>query len=211
MKKRRVRKNRLVKSFNKLVENILSYYPDNEYYHSQKHILQMLKFAKTISDETKKICPALSEAIQSPEFVYAIVCHDVIYKTGANDNEEKSAEFACEYVEGVWEMDKDYVKMLILSTKEGADLNCIEKKIMHDLDYSRFVSLEDSLIALYKLEREALRDGFTKEQFFVGSLNFYNELLKREKIFETVFFKDYNEVAKKNIQEVIKHLYDNFS
>ena len=111
----------------------------------------------------------------------------------------------------IFDFDEDYIKTLILSTKEGADLNCIEKKIIHDLDYSRFVSLEDSLIALYKLEREALRDGFTKEQFFVGSLNFYNELLKKEKIFETVFFEDYNEVAKNNIKEVIKYLYENFS
>jgi predicted metal-dependent HD superfamily phosphohydrolase len=211
MKKRRARKKQFLKSFNQLVENILSCYPDDEYYHSQEHIFQMLKFAEIISDETKKICPALSESIQSPEFIYAIVCHDVIYKTGANDNEEKSAEFACEYMKDIFDFDDDYVKMLILSTKEGADLNCIEKKIMHDLDYSRFVSLEDSLIALYKLEREALRDGFTKQQFFVGSLNFYNELLKREKIFETVFFEDYNDEAKNNIKEVIKYLYDNFS
>lgn len=211
MKKRRAWKKQFDKFFKKLTEQVLEHYPEEKYYHSSKHITDMLSAAKFISEKIGSEVPELKKIVDCPEFVYSIVCHDVIYKTGANDNEEKSAEFACEFAEEFWQFDKEYVTELILSTKEGAELDTIEKKILHDLDYMRFMNASSCKIALHGLQEEVLRDGFTKMQFFVGSLNFYNDLLKKEKIFVSPLFEVYNDRAKENIKETIKYLYENFS
>ena len=153
----------------------------------------------------------MHESLESPEFIYSILMHDIIYETGKNDNEEKSAEFAIEFAKSFFEIDEEFVREMILSTKEGAELDCIEKEILHDLDWMRFTDLDYCKIALYQLQNEALRDGFTKQQFFVGSLNFYNDLLKKEKIFVSPLFEQFNKNTKFIIEETIKYLYENFS
>lgn len=210
MKKRRAWKKHFEKFFSDLTKKILEYYPNDQYYHSSEHIVTMLKYAKKIADIAKKEFPELHESLESPEFVYSILMHDIIYQTGKNDNEEKSAEFAIEFAKNLWKVDEEFVREMILSTKDGAELDCIEKKILHDLDWIRFTDLDACKTALYKLQNEALRDGYTKEQFFVGSLNFYNELLKKEKIFVSPLFDQFNPGTKFIIEETIKYLYENF-
>ena len=91
MKKRRTNEKKFKKLFDEFIEKILEYYPDDQYYHSSEHIIAMLNCSKKISEVAKKEFPELHESLESPEFIYSILMHDIIYQTGKNDNEEKSA------------------------------------------------------------------------------------------------------------------------
>lgn len=197
-------------NFQKCYEKYIRLYPDKKYYHSGEwHINHMLIDLTTFWNDfvnefgfNKKEEKKLFEIAK-----LVILFHDIVYKVGAKDNEEKSSEFArkelpkYKYIEDVCE--------LILSTKiDNKKFDTPIKKIIHDLDWNGFMFYDNLCINEEKIKNEALRDGFTEEEFIKGQLKFYKKISKI-KLYHTNLFYVFNTKAKRNILKRIDELKNN--
>ncbi len=101
-----IEQDKIEKSFAEIVE---AYSAKYRLYHTLEHIYNILVVIETLQHKTKEIA-----AIQ-----LAAWFHDVIYETQAQDNEEKSVEYARELLqyEGISNNLIDNVSCLILDTK----------------------------------------------------------------------------------------------
>ena len=193
--------------FHEYYEKYIQLYPDKRYYHSGEwHINHMLIDLSTFwsdfedefeFDEKREDC--LFKIAQ-----FAILFHDIVYKVGAKDNEEKSAEFARNALPQYKHIDE--VCDLILSTKiDNKVFDTPLKKIIHDLDWKGFMFYDDLCLNEEKLKEEALRDGFTEEEFYTGQLAFYKKIVKKN-LYVTSTFHIFNVKARRNIQKRINEL-----
>lgn len=201
--------------FTTIMNDVLKYYPqESKYYHSKYHIIDMITQLFIYWEDFLKHCyyenvqaDCNYKLIHNKEksleiIILAIIFHDVIYTVGRKDNEEKSAKFALEYL-------KDYqykqeVAELILSTKVNNTLfDTAEKCILHDLDWSGFKSYNNMIYNEELIKNEAIRDGFTEEQFKEGQKKFY-QMIENYSIYK-IFWKD-NDIAHDNISKRIKEM-----
>jgi predicted metal-dependent HD superfamily phosphohydrolase len=119
-----IEEDKIEKYFAQIVE---AYSAKYRFYHTLEHIYNILVVIETLQHKTKKIV-----AIQ-----LAAWFHDVIYETQAQDNEEKSVEYARELLqyEGISNNLIDTVSCLILDTKHHqSDFDNIESQILLDAD-----------------------------------------------------------------------------
>lgn len=193
--------------FREYYDKYIKLYPDKRYYHSGEwHINNMLidlsTFWSDFEDEFE-----FDEKTEDCLFKIAqltILFHDIVYRVGAKDNEEKSAEFARNVLSKYKYADE--VCDLILSTKiDNKVFDTPLKKIIHDLDWKGFMFYDDLCINEEKLKAEALRDGFTEEKFYEGQLAFYKKIVKKN-LYTTSTFHVFNVKAKRNIQKRINEL-----
>lgn len=177
------------------------YQESHRAYHALKHINDSL-------DEFEKI----KYILQDPCAVeMAILFHDAIYKAGAKDNEEKSAELAKDLIRKVPVLDSSFIKRvaeLIIATKHDIAPTDFDVQVIVDID----------LASLGYSEREfdknaaKIRKEFSwvpEEQFRAGRIAFLKSLLppNRDTIYLTQFFRDkYEAQAQKNITRAIANL-----
>jgi predicted metal-dependent HD superfamily phosphohydrolase len=182
-------------------------YPqDKKYYHSKNHIDTLMIDVVSYWDdfvaayEVKK----KDEAILLETLYLAILFHDIVYKVGAKDNEEKSAEYVKNAIPEYKYLDE--VVDLILSTKiDNKNFDTPLKKFFHDLDWKGFMFYDDMIVNEEKIKNEAIRDGFTEEQFREGQLNFYKSSAKKN-LYLTPMFHIFNVKAKQNLLKRIKEM-----
>lgn len=141
-------KNIFSKEIVSLISDIPNIYLEHDKtlkYHNSKHILDFID--KLIN--TEYINKIHEEDIYF--FLLAVVYHDSVYNVFSvnNNNEGRSADLFCnskhfykllESVGEDYDLVKGYIDGLILSTKFGAEHNTIDKKVMHDIDYSGFAN-----------------------------------------------------------------------
>ena len=193
-------------TFKESFDKYIKQYPDSRYYHSEKHIIDMLIDLSTYwTDFKEEFHIEENEEDKLYEILcYAILFHDIVYTVGAKDNEKKSAEFARSVLS-----DYKYVKdvcNLILSTKiNHRKFDTPLKKILHDLDWKGFMFYDDICKNEEKIKTEAIRDGFNENQFVKGQLIFYKKIVKK-KLYLTSNFHIFNIKAKRNIQKRIEEL-----
>lgn len=209
--------------YNSCKDDILSKYPEEDlFYHSSRHIRRMADVFSIRFDDVIKAYPdRWQEGFSSPTKVLdismtAILFHDIVYVSGANDNEEKSFQYADDYLERkgifgentIWnDDDKESLKEMILYTKikHNVVFGSPMQKLIHDADWIAFCSLEEMTKNDTLIAREALRDGFSLEEVKINTIKFL-ESLQDEDIYETSIYRKYNTVARSNIKQRLKML-----
>lgn len=176
---------------------------DPTIYHTIYHTLDMIKLLDQLEQEVVSIDRCLYIKL------YTAICyHDAVYKTGATNNEEKSAElFVSDYGASLNPHFVTDVVQLILATKstftEQQSDKIIGSKYIHDFDLSAFRSKEQILQNNIKLEKEAL-GVYTHNQFVELTKKFFNNLLQKNIYWGP--FACYNELAHQNIKEVMNQI-----
>ncbi len=180
-------------SYDKLVN---LYGESHRVYHNLVHIVHSLREFEEVRD--------LSESPEAIEI--AIWFHDAIYNTHAEDNEERSAEFASEVLSSA-EVGEDFINKvynLVLATKH--------RETPEDYDAQLLVDIDLAIIG-----KEAFFDtrGYIREEyswvpeevFRIKRSVFFQRLLDRPHLYTTDFFREkYEKKARENIKEEIAQL-----
>lgn len=184
----------------KLFHILASYYLEEErHYHNLNHIFAMLDGLKKNSDIVKDYLS-----------VYlAVWFHDAIYDSRSSNNEERSAEFAASELQKL-KLPEDKIKFcceLILSTKFHVPArNCEDCDFFLDLDLS-ILGREPHVYEEYAQNVRKEYIWVPEETFLKGRYNVLNQILSRDRIYNTERFYNLYEVqARSNIQAEITEI-----
>ncbi|MDZ8080596.1 MAG: hypothetical protein RMX35_16195 [Nostoc sp. DcaGUA01] len=184
------------KAFNHLVT---AYSSSDRHYHTLKHIHHVLNTIEVLQGYTNNLT-----AVQ-----FAAWFHDVVYDTQAEDNEQKSADYALELLSnlGISETITATVANLILNTKEHqAAVDDFDSQVLLDADLAIFAaSPVDYAEYAYGIRKEY--DWVSKTEYITGRRQVLERFVKRSHIYFTPLMLEFAEpFARSNIQEEIKYL-----
>lgn len=172
-----------------------AYNQSHRYYHNTNHITHCLQQFDQAVHLTRNPC----------EVEFAIWLHDAVYDSQASDNEEKSAELACQILSaaGGHRTIIQRVETLILDTRHDRPPNTGDARFLVDIDLSSLGHSPEQ----YDQYEKAIREEYAwvpmdlyrqkRRQILTGFLN-------RPKIYHTDLFSNrYETQARANIQRVL--------
>ena len=137
----------------------------------------------------------------------ALLFHDIIYDSKRKDNEELSAKLAVRSLRKFYSK-KDCLSVgkLILTTKHVKPPNCLEGKLIVDIDLS--------ILGQSRAKFDAYEKAIRKEYAWVpdaafreGRAKVLQHFLKRKRIYSTpYFFKKYEKRARANLKRSLARL-----
>ena len=185
---------------NKVFLEIVKFYSrENRYYHNLLHIQRVLDVANTLRYLANNF----------PSVEMAAWFHDVIYDPQSNNNEERSAKLASDYLINlnVPQTTIHHVVSMILHTKNHhASLENIDSKILLDADLS-ILGAEESE---YRAYAQAIRHEYfwlSQAEYQVGRQRVLQDFLQRDRIYFTEnAFQRFELQARENIRTEILSL-----
>ncbi|MFS0515651.1 hypothetical protein ACEYW6_13180 [Nostoc sp. UIC 10607] len=184
------------KAFNPLVA---AYSTPNRYYHTLKHIDHVLSTIQILQGYTNNLA-----AVQ-----LAAWFHDVVYNTEAQDNEERSADYALELLSnlGIPESTIATVTRLILNTKDHqAAVDDCDSQVLLDADLAILATNQ----VQYGEYTHAIRQEYSwvsEAAYITGRQQVLERFLKRSRIYFTPLMLEFAEPsARGNIQGEIHSL-----
>lgn len=174
---------------NILLPTTAIYYQDR-HYHTLEHVQKVIEVTRTMKPDDEF----------SVEM--AALFHDIEYKPGASDNEEKSALFAAEYL-AFYNHPYENVKRLILATKHTGKETDRDAQIICDADLFELGGHPSEYEANALNIRKEFKH-FTQAQWVQGRIAFLTEFLKRDRIF--YILTDREKQARINMGEELKRL-----
>jgi len=184
------------KAFNPLVA---AYSTPGRYYHTLKHIDRILSTIQILQGYTNNL----------PAVQLAAWFHDVVYDSQAQDNEERSADYASELLSnlGIPETIISTVTRLILNTKDHqAAVNDYDSQVLLDADLG--ILATDPV--QYREYTHAIRQEYAwvaEEDYIRGRQQVLEGFLRRSHIYFTPLMSEFAEpCARGNIQGEIKSL-----
>ncbi|MEH2194037.1 MAG: hypothetical protein V7K98_15565 [Nostoc sp.] len=184
------------KAFNSLV---VAYSTPDRYYHTLKHIHHVLSTIQILQGYTNNLA-----AVQ-----LAAWFHDVVYDTKAQDNEERSADYAFEFLRnlGIPENTISIVTHLIMNTKDHqAAVNDYDSQVLLDADLAILAANSvDYLEYAHAIRQEY---GWVADKDYItGRQQVLERFLQRSHIYFTPLMSEFAEpCARGNIQAEIKSL-----
>lgn len=184
---------------------VAAYSSNGRFYHTLEHIQHVLSI---IHDLQKTRSHSLTPSPNYAAIEFAAWFHDVIYNPRAQDNEERSAEFAIEALQklGIPIEIINTVYSLILKTKKHQEPDSIEAKILLDAD----LSILGASSSEYNAYAQAIRQEYfwmSEVEYRAGRRQVLQGFLGREKIYFTdSMFTILENKARKNLQEEIASL-----
>ncbi|MBW4613337.1 MAG: hypothetical protein KME21_08650 [Desmonostoc vinosum HA7617-LM4] len=184
------------KVFTYLVE---AYSNPNRHYHTLKHIHHVLNTIQTLQAHTNDLI-----AVQ-----LAAWFHDVVYDTQSPNNEEKSANYAVQWLSslGIPANTITYVTRLILNTKHHqAAVDDFDSQVLLDADLAILATPP----IRYQEYAHAIRQEYIwipQAEYRVGRRQVLEKFLQRQRIYFTPLMFDTKEnIARLNIKAEIKIL-----
>jgi predicted metal-dependent HD superfamily phosphohydrolase len=184
-------------SQNVFSELYVLYTGPDRHYHSLEHIARCLAHYDRATPELG-VHPAVEMAIW---------CHDVVYDTGASDNEARSVEWFSSRGKGF--LSSAYVEEvseIILATRHTAAPNNRNAQFMVDVDLAGLGQQWDAFFAdTQNLFKEA--DSKNKATFYLSQCAFLQNLANRPFIFSTPHFRSaYEQTARDNIARLVQEV-----
>lgn len=183
--------------------------PDRAY-HGWRHIITGLVLRKSFL-----LNAGLTEAeFACDEVIYAYLWHDCVYVPGRLDNESLSAEKCARDLEllGVPSQQIDKVTSLILDTAyhdKTRPRDSIASQVMTCIDLAPLGGPESQFLhqvrGLYT--EYVTAGGYTDEEFRMGQIKFYLEMLQLPRIYSIDWFYDeFERSARRNMESaIIRH------
>lgn len=180
-------------------ELVTAYSSTGRFYHTLKHIQQILEAIEQMRPLAKNF----------PAIQLAAWFHDLIYNSKSQDNEERSAEYA---VTALTQLKipittVESVQVLILNTKNHqAATSDIDSQILLDADLAILGSPELE----YKAYTQAIRQEYSwvnEQSYIVGRQQVLSDFLQRKRIYLTKqMFLSLEADARRNMQNEILDL-----
>jgi len=167
-------------------------------YHNLDHVAQCLEKLDTLH--------SLCQAPRAVEL--AIWYHDIIYDSGAKDNEEKSGRRALSDLPamGVSGALAEEVQRLILLTKHDCIPDDMDGRLIVDIDLS-ILAQPPEVFDRYERAVRTEYSWMPDEEFWHGRRDFLRAMLSRERIFCTErYARDFESAARKNLVRSIRQI-----
>ncbi|MBD0266270.1 MAG: hypothetical protein ICV78_27200 [Tolypothrix sp. Co-bin9] len=184
------------KAFNLLVE---AYSSSDRYYHTLKHIYHVLKTIDNLQGYTRNLA----------NVQFAAWFHDVVYDTKAQNNEEKSADYACELLSnlGIPPSNITAVACLIINTKNHqAAADDFDSQVLLDADLAILAANP----VQYREYANSIRQEYawvSEAEYIVGRAHVLKRFLQRQRIyFTTLMFEVGEKPARCNLNAEIQYL-----
>jgi predicted metal-dependent HD superfamily phosphohydrolase len=184
------------KAFNLLVE---AYSSSDRYYHTLKHIYHVLKTIDNLQAYTRNLA----------NVQFAAWFHDVVYDTKAQNNEEKSADYACELLSnlGIPPSNITAVACLIINTKNHqAAADDFDSQVLLDADLAILAANP----VQYREYANSVRQEYawvSEAEYIVGRAHVLERFLQRQRIyFTTLMFEVGEKPARCNLNAEIQYL-----
>ncbi|MEH2244696.1 HD domain-containing protein [Nostoc sp.] len=184
------------KAFNRLVA---AYSTPGRYYHTLKHIAHVLSTIQILQGYTNNLA-----AVQ-----LAAWFHDVVYDTQAQDNEQRSADYAFELLSnlGIPKSTITIVIRLILNTKDHqAAVDDCDSQVLLDAD----LAILATNLVQYPEYAHAIRQEYAwvaEAEYITGRRQVLEQFLQRSHIYFTPLMSEFAErSARGNIQGEIQSL-----
>jgi predicted metal-dependent HD superfamily phosphohydrolase len=169
--------------------------------HRRYHTVQHIEFC------LRELSRHWAYAIHLNEVRWALLFHDAIYDPRRNDNEARSADWACRVMQELQRPADEVarVRSMILATAHAAQVEAPDEALLLDIDlsilgadaatfddYDRAIRVEYEWVAeeAYRLARGAVLQGF----------------LGRQRIFQTAAYRDREADARGNIERALQRL-----
>jgi predicted metal-dependent HD superfamily phosphohydrolase len=179
-------------------QRLLAHYAEPQrHYHTLQHITECLREFD-----------AARALAQHPHLIeFAIWFHDVIYDPRAHDNEERSAQFAVECLQGAGAQpgDAESVRRLVLVTKQHI-ANTPDEALLSDIDLS---VLGQNRERFGEYERQIRREyNWVPETVFAEKrAEILKRFLERPRIYSTEHFSTrYEQQARGNLEHSLASL-----
>ncbi|MBK1987139.1 hypothetical protein A0J48_006235 [Sphaerospermopsis aphanizomenoides BCCUSP55] len=177
---------------------VLAYSSCDRYYHTLQHIYSVLNTIDILKIYLQDL----------PSVQLAAWFHDVVHNTQAQDNEEKSAEYAAEMLPKLAipanQMTK--VKNLILCTKKHQADN-IDGQVLLDAD----LAILGAAPIDYQVYAKAIRQEYAwveESEYITGRRKVLEQFLQRQSIYSTpLMLESFEELARLNLQAELKTLF----
>lgn len=166
--------------FNELVA---AYARGERFYHTLKHIQQVLETIEEIQGQT---APRTAATLNFSAIELAAWFHDVVYEPQGKDNEEKSAVYASIILTSFNLPRKtiQLVQALILNTKHDQISNDLQAQILLDSDLAILGASKSDYQAYSKAIRREY-SWLTEELYSQGRKQVLQKFLQRERIYLT--------------------------
>ena len=180
---------------------VMRYDGADRFYHSLNHIYTMLCNLYNLRKE---------EFFDEPDLVLAIIYHDVIYTSGALDNELQSTRLLQEHTKGSNELKliTDVTRLILATTDHKPtiapdDPLAIQEKTIIDLDLMPLgVSWEAFMVGRENVRKEYPQ--YDDETFAARSKAFFSKFLERDRIYYTdQVFETYEAQARENLSKFV--------
>jgi predicted metal-dependent HD superfamily phosphohydrolase len=183
-------------AFNLLVE---AYSSSDRYYHTLKHIYHVLKIIDNLQAHTTNLA-----TVQ-----LAAWFHDVVYDTKAKNNEERSADYACELLSslGIPRSNITAVTCLIINTKNHqAAADDFDSQVLLDADLAILAANP----VQYREYANSIRQEYawvSEAEYIVGRAHVLESFLQRQRIYFTaLMFEVAEKPARCNLNAEIQCL-----
>ncbi len=185
-------------SINKVFTNLVTAYSQpHRYYHTLKHIYQVINTIDTLQVYTQDL---LSVKL-------AAWFHDIVYDTHTQDNEEKSADYAVKILEhlAIPTQNINTVHRLILNTQyhQSDDLN---SQVLLDADLAILAATPVEYQEYYQAIRQEYA-WVSDLEYIAGRKKVLERFLQRERIYSTpLMFNIAEQSARCNLETEITYL-----
>ncbi|GAX36587.1 HD domain-containing protein [Nodularia sp. NIES-3585] len=178
---------------------VKAYSTSDRHYHTLKHIDHVLNTIDTLQTYAQHL----------PAVQLAAWFHDVVYDTQAQDNEERSADYACELLSnfGIPTNTIATVSRLILNTKHHqAATNDYDSQVLLDADLAILAANP----VQYQKYARAIRQEYawlSELEYMTGRRQVLEHFLQQQRIYHTpLMFQVAEQSARSNLQAEIQTL-----
>jgi predicted metal-dependent HD superfamily phosphohydrolase len=168
-------------------------------YHTLTHIEHCLGELSSIWD-----CPVHLEEVR-----WALIFHDAVYDPRRDDNEIRSADWACRIMEdlGRPEDERARVRGLILATAHMREPNTADEALLHDIDLS-ILGADEATFDQYE---HSIRDEYEfipEPHYREARAELLTSFLRRDRIFHTALYRRRLETcARDNLKRALARLH----
>lgn len=176
----------------------IAYSGETRRYHTLEHIERCLhEFAEV-----------WSYAVHPNEVLWALVFHDAVYDVTRNDNEQRSAEWACGVMQELRRPNDEIerVRSLIMATSHDAELRSSDEMLLVDIDLSVLGSDRETFDA-YDAAIRAEYAWVPAERYRQGRTRVLRSFLAKDPLFRTApLRRKFETAAKANLAHALTKL-----
>jgi predicted metal-dependent HD superfamily phosphohydrolase len=169
--------------------------------HRRYHTLQHIEFCLRGLGKNR------DHAVRTNEIRWALLFHDAIYDPRRNDNEARSAEWACRVMQDMQRPDDEItrVRKMILATAHAGNAQTPDEALLFDIDLS-ILGADDATFGEYDRAIRVEYEWVPDDAYRAARANVLQGFLNRDRIFQTVAYRPQEAAARRNIERALERL-----
>ena len=166
-------------------------------YHTTQHIDSCLR----------ELARFESHVVHLNDVRWALLFHDAIYDPRRNDNEARSADWACGVMQELQRPEDEIarVRKLIMATVHATQAATADEALLLDIDLS-ILGADEATFDEYDRAIRVEYEWVPEQAYKFARASVLQSFLQRERIFQTAVFQDREAIARGNLERVLERL-----